>query len=407
MSRLADSLPHRDASRLLDAAPRRLAQLKARRKLWLEAHLWLGLTAGAVLLLIGLTGSVLVFWHELDGWLNPGLLRVEASPSAQPLPLAALGEAAKAALPVGAQATWIEFPRHAGEALKLSYELPSAKPGQADVWNLFLDPYTGQAKGSRIWYPADFPSAMPLMAFFFKLHYALLIRDLGVPLVGVIGVLLVFSLLTGLIVWWPLGGRWRQALTLKRGASAERLNFDLHKTAGFYTALVMLALLVSGIYMNLPEYFTSLVNVFSPVTNPARFHSQPAQGRAPLSWAEAAALADRAYPEGRLSWLTRPAATNGVYEVCKEGVDSLNRFVGQRCLLLDQYAGTVLKVTDQAQGSAGDVFLQWQWPLHSGQAFGWTGRILVFLAGLACPLLYVTGFIRWRQKRQATRHRRR
>jgi len=42
-----------------------------------------------------------------------------------------------------------------------------------------------------------------------------------------------------------------------------------------------------------------------------------------------------------------------------------------------------------------------QWPLHSGQAFGMTGRILVFLTGLACPVLFVTGMMRWRQKRRA------
>ena len=31
------------------------------RKLWLNLHLWLGLTAGVALALIGLTGSLLVF----------------------------------------------------------------------------------------------------------------------------------------------------------------------------------------------------------------------------------------------------------------------------------------------------------------------------------------------------------
>jgi uncharacterized iron-regulated membrane protein len=54
-----------------------------------------------------------------------------------------------------------------------------------------------------------------------------------------------------------------------------------------------------------------------------------------------------------------------------------------------------------ARGTAGDVFLQWQWPLHSGQAFGMTGRILVFLTRIACPVLYVTGIIRWLRKRKA------
>ena len=51
--------------------------------------------------------------------------------------------------------------------------------------------------------------------------------------------------------------------------------------------------------------------------------------------------------------------------------------------------------------SAGETFLDWQWPLHSGKAFGWVGRILIFLCGLACPVIYMTGVIRWLQKRRA------
>lgn len=73
----------------------------------------------------------------------------------------------------------------------------------------------------------------------------------------------------------------------------------------------------------------------------------------------------------------------------------------RRCVVIDQYSGKILDVDDPAIGTAGEVFTHWQWPLHSGQAFGWTGRILVFLSGLACPLLFITGVIRWLQKRKA------
>lgn len=405
MSRLADPFPRRDAVKRLDSAPKRLARLKSRRKLWLEVHLWLGLIAGALLVLIGLTGSVLVFWQEIDGWLNADLLKVEAPAGAKPLSLEALGRAAGAALPEGVKTGWIEFPKEVDQALNIAYEKPTTGQGSAetDTWNLLIDPYTGAVKGARIWYPASFFSPMPLMAFFFKLHYALLWKDYGVEFVGVVGVFLVFSALTGLIVWWPLTGRVWQALTIKRGASVERLNFDLHKTAGFYTSLVLLAVLVSGVYMNLPDFFTRMVEFFSPVMAPVRVHSKAPTGGVPIDWTQAAAKADQAYPEGRLAWLSSPDGPAGVFEVCKAGIPSLGRFVDNRCLLLDQYSGEVLKVTDSEQGSGGEVFLQWQWPLHSGQAFGWTGRILVFLAGLACALLYVTGFIRWRQKRRAKR----
>lgn len=72
-----------------------------------------------------------------------------------------------------------------------------------------------------------------------------------------------------------------------------------------------------------------------------------------------------------------------------------------RDFAVDQYSGDILNIYDRGTGSIGDVFLDWQWPLHSGHAFGWTGRILVFLSGLACPILYVTGVIRWMQKRKA------
>lgn len=82
-------------------------------------------------------------------------------------------------------------------------------------------------------------------------------------------------------------------------------------------------------------------------------------------------------------------------------------FIHWRCVVIDQYSGAILDVDDPADRSAtaGEVFTHWQWPLHSGRAFGWTGRILVFLSGQACPLLFVTGVIRRLQKRRAKRHK--
>ena len=55
--------------------------------------------------------------------------------------------------------------------------------------------------------------------------------------------------------------------------------------------------------------------------------------------------------------------------------------------------------------SAGETFADWQWPLHSGQAFGLPGRLMVCLSGLACPVIYVTGVRMWWRKRSARRMR--
>lgn len=47
------------------------------RPMWLKVHLWLGLWAGAVWVLMGLTGAVNVFRWDIDEWLNPELIVTE------------------------------------------------------------------------------------------------------------------------------------------------------------------------------------------------------------------------------------------------------------------------------------------------------------------------------------------
>ena len=41
------------------------------RQIVRRIHLWLGLGLGAVMVLAGLTGSAIVFYVEIDGWLHP------------------------------------------------------------------------------------------------------------------------------------------------------------------------------------------------------------------------------------------------------------------------------------------------------------------------------------------------
>ncbi|MEO8339302.1 MAG: hypothetical protein ABI604_06220 [Nitrospirota bacterium] len=43
--------------------------------------------------------------------------------------------------------------------------------------------------------------------------------------------------------------------------------------------------------------------------------------------------------------------------------------------------------------SAGETFADWQWPLHSGQGFGWTGCLMVLLSKLASPIIYALRFL--------------
>jgi len=52
-------------------------------------------------------------------------------------------------------------------------------------------------------------------------------------------------------------------------------------------------------------------------------------------------------------------------------------------------------------GSAGDIFMQSMFPLHSGRIIGVAGRALMSVMGVAVAALCVTGVLIWARKRRA------
>jgi uncharacterized iron-regulated membrane protein len=182
------------------------------------------------------------------------------------------------------------------------------------------------------------------------------------------------------------------------------VNFDLHKTAGLYFALVLLGLFVSGVYLNLPAPFHTVVRLFSPTIDLNKVQSQVVPGRQPISLGEAVRIVRGHYPEGRTDWLSIPRKPTGTYRVCNRDIEDISLVLTRRCVVVDQYSGDILHVQSPDRGTAGEHFIQWQWPIHSGQIFGMTGRWIVFASGLVCPILFGTGFYLWWRKR-TRRHR--
>lgn len=94
------------------ASPCRSSRRKRLRTLWLIVHRYLGLSLGAVLALIGLTGSILVFFKELDAQLNSALMTVNSplEGDTRYRAWADLASVAEAAKPHGGVLSAIYFP---------------------------------------------------------------------------------------------------------------------------------------------------------------------------------------------------------------------------------------------------------------------------------------------------------
>lgn len=385
------------------SGPDREFRARGWRTWWVRVHLYLGLTIGAVLVVFGVTGSILVFFQEIDEWLNPTLLTVSVPASGEGYrPVGEMLAAAEQAAAPGSRITQVYGATTPTRAMAVYMEQPS------NAWQrIFVDPYRAGVTGVRSygadeWLPHYFMDAV------FALHYQLCAGVTGVTLAAIAAWLLLLSLLTGVMVWWPMNGQWRQAVVIRRPFALFRFLFDLHKTVSLYLCLAIGALLLSGAYMNWAEPIVWVTQWLSPSTRgPGEgLVSMPKEGVHPIGAARAVAVAADRYPGGRLSSITMPEDATGVYQIGRQGIPGVSWFWSERIVTVDQYSGAILDVrAPDTRRSAGETFLDWQWPLHSGQAFGMPGRLLVFASGLACPVIYATGVLMWWRKRRGRERR--
>ncbi len=364
-------------------------------KVWLNIHLYSGLSIGLIFVLAGLTGSLLVFYVELDEILNPKLQIPEQQMRQQPQSLETLYQALKQAHPERTGAWRFEMPRHKQAMMMARYYKAKEKEhvhfAPLMAW---VNPYTAEVVSNRFW--GDYA-----MTWIYDLHYELLLDKTGKIIMGIIGIFLLVTVMFGVYLWWPKAGKFKTALTFKANSSKERFHYDLHKISGIYGLMLLILLLVSGVVLELPDYFNPLLNRLSPLHTPEKIISAPAHGQPRLSVDLAVNQAVKHYPNAQLRWIETPSNDNDAFNVrlYQEGEPSI-RFP-KTIVWIDQYNGQVLSVRDPKNQSSGDVFLNWMHPLHSGEIAGLPGRIIVVICGFVPVILFYTGFVRWLQKRKA------
>jgi uncharacterized iron-regulated membrane protein len=391
---LMDAVGHNEPSRV--SKPRG-SHARAR---WLRVHRWLGLGLLVFWLIIGVTGSALVVYRDVLMALHPvpagsDLVSVPCVDPAEGIDLDSVHQALRRAHPQRAGSWRIELPLAPGEAVVARYMKPVESAGQAFaplmVW---VDPRQAEVMHSAIW-------GQEPLTWLYDLHYSLLLDLNGRQLVGVIGVLMMVSLCSGLVLWWPrrlAWSSWRKALAFKRQAAIQRRVYDWHKLTGLVSAALLLMLAFTGAALTWHAPIEGWLQQVSPMYAPPLMASS---GPTRISLMQAVSTAQARFPHARLRWVETPAVAGGVVRVqlWQAGEPSL-RFPKTH-VWVDAATGEVRAVRDARLHGVGDVAMAWLHPLHNGEVAGWPGRIMVMLAGLAPPLLAITGWMRWRHKRRA------
>ncbi len=355
------------------------------RAFWVEVHLWLGLTLGVVGVLIGITGSILVYDHAIDAWLNPQ--RYAVSGAQVVLPYGEYLERAAQALEGRARPVNVRLPVEENLPVVV---LARDREG-AGFTRVFLDPPTGRV--------LDAAPGGGFIGWVHRFHENLTLREyMGREIVGLVGFAMLISSLSGIYLWWPGRGRFREALVFRPGVAPSR---NLHYFFGFYGSLVLALLSFTGIFLAYQDGGRVVVRIFTPVSDPPRnIQTSPAPREGmQLTLEEAIDKALSLYPGAALTGFSLPAGPRGVYRVSVKEEGSAVP-VNNTLVFINPSSGEVLRRIDSSTRTAGDRFLVMQRLLHAGDALGEAGRAVIFFVGLLPMLFVVTGTMMWLKQRR-------
>jgi len=346
------------------------------RSLLHKIHLLIGSIFGIPFLLLGLSGAILVFRPEMERMSDP-------IPPASLEMTRSAGEivrAARAVAPPGAQPFFFNVPERAGDGAEVRFR------GPGGIFIVTVDPANLSVLAAR-------PFAEGFLRQVHDFHENFLIHDYnGRSIIGWLGVGMIFLGCSGLLMWWPRGVRWRERLSFNRDAQGWPLLRELHRTAGFWSLSIFIAVCVTGTYTAFR----------TPLQTPA---VTPVAGAAPAGLDDAVLIARAAAPGRHLRQIALPARPNQAVRVSLAEPAAF-RLTPMTMVFVDQWKGTAIEVRDPANYSLYETFVAWQRPLHSGDGFGAWWRILVFLSGFLPPLFAVTGIAMWLMKRRASRRKR-
>ena len=358
------------------------------RKLHRRLHLWLGLSVGILFTLIAVSGSVLVFYDELDKFLN--------------LAPRAIGQQDR---------------RDFDQAL---ITLRDTYPDKKESWRLEVSDDTTviaaryynpvETRGEdfapmMVWLSANGEQVLRqdfwghyAMTWLYNLHFRLLLGKTGGVIVGYLGLACLYLLISGLVAWWPKKGQWMNKLRFKARSSKVGLLYDWHKTIGLAATLPLMLLTLSGVMLALPSESRFLLEpVFGP-SQTANFSPPPARPGTQLTPTEAQTIALQALPGANTAWIETPAINGerNYYRVRLQVDDDPSRRFPHSYVYIDAITGKVEEVFDYQSQGATNTIMNWLHPLHDGTLFALPGRVLWTISGIAALALFGLGVWRWR-----------
>lgn len=365
-----------------------------------KLHLWLGLTSGLVVFIVGITGSLYAFKDEIQA-VTETYRFVENQHRAY-LPPSELKRIAEEQLPEH-HAHSVDF-GDSTDAVRVTFWEPEPR----FYWGVYLNPYTGEVIKVHNLESGFFH-------FILAGHYNLwLPREVGRTIVATSTLIFVVMLISGIVLWWPKKQNRKQRFQVKWSARWRRVNYDMHAAFGFYVSWIAILLALTGLVYGFNWFAYGAYKLAGGEKSPIYrepttvkiedyVHASPPMD---VVYKKVVAL----YPEAVEIEMHAPETDSSTVQAAINL--SKGTYYKTHYLYFDQYTFEEV-IPDHIWGSYdradfADVMIRMNYDIHVGAIAGIPGKIIACLASLLVASLPVTGTMIWwgrRNKKKGSKGR--
>lgn len=349
-------------------------------------HSWLGMVTGIFLLLLGLSGSVLVFKEELDHAFNKELLTVK--PSGGERSLDEMYRMICERHPNLAGIAWLNPDAPADRAYEFRLYQNDGKLRTYDLGMMSINPYNGKVLREGNLNELSTGALHWLLQF----HWCFQLGIPGLLLATIFGLTMILSAITGLVIYRKYVWKVLLFRVKFKWRSRWMISSALHRSIGVWAMVFNIVLFFTGFWMNMfsmrPAYWVS------------QTVSAPKSVLAASSIDDMLFTAKQAFPELLVRNIYLPTQPGKNFRISGVLNDQSALFSNGNFVSVDPQNGEVADVQRLTAQPLFDRIAATFFPLHTGSFGNTPVKICYVVLGMLPGMLSVTGAVLWWRKRR-------
>lgn len=363
------------------------------RRIFFWIHLTMGSIAGAVILLMSVTGVLLMYERQMVAWADRGFQSIQGAGGGRLAVDTLIENVRQAEGAAPATLTVHADPKAAAEA---SY-------GREKT--VFVDVYTGAVLGEGSRHVRQFFRVVTDWHRWLGRQGES--RATSRTVTGASNLVFLFLVLSGMYLWLPRKWSWpnvRAVLLFRGGLSGKALDFNWHNVVGIWSAIPLFFIVLGGVMISFPWATNLLYKATgtAPPTAPAR--QQPSAGSGGATKINGALTKVAEASPGWRTISVRVPAGNGpltfTVDRAHRGRPDLRTSV-----VIDAATGEVQRTEKFETLPLGRRLRTWLRWIHTGEAGGVAGQTIAGLASAGGAVLTWTGISLALRRLRASRAR--